>query len=209
MPGQDQSQNGCWSFDTNSTWQDTLKSGASCAAASISLPDNIEATSYTSHSTWGDLCNQIKIEDIPAGSQNYNLKTATDGTPACGFYFRTPSAPSNNTSVIITGTNGKKITYPDPNVLIYGKGYNQDTMGCWSLDADDNWKAALKDGSYCRVKSITLPSNVKASSYTTTGGWGNLCSDTHIEDIPAGSTDYLLKSTSGGTPACGFLFSKA
>jgi hypothetical protein len=154
----------------------------------------------------------LKIEDIPAGVQNYNLKKHPNGKPACGFYFRTPSAPSTNKSIIITGTNGKSVTYTDPKeikTLLYGKGDYQSTTGCWSLDTNDNWKAALKDGSYCRVKSITLPANIQAKTYTTTGKWDNLCSDTFIEDIPAGSTDYLLKSTPEGTPACGFLFSEA
>jgi hypothetical protein len=121
----------------------------------------------------------------------------------------TSSGKSTNKSIIITGTNGKSVTYTDPKeikTLLYGKGDYQSTTGCWSLDTNDNWKAALKDGSYCRVKSITLPANIQAKTYTTTGKWDNLCSDTFIEDIPAGSTDYLLKS--GGTPACGFLFSE-
>ena len=119
----------------------------------------------------------------------------------------TGTGKSTNTSIIITGTNGLKLTL-DPNIMVYGRGQYQDTMGCYSLDENDDWKRALKDGSYCRVKSITLPPDVTAKTFTTTGSWGDICSDTFIELIPAGSTDYPVKSSSGGTPPCGFLFEK-
>jgi hypothetical protein len=145
----------------------------------------------------------------PHGSGTGTKKPHGSGTStSTSTGTSTSSGKSTNTSIIITGQNGLNVTYTDPEQLVYGKGDYQHTMGCWSLDTDDNWKRALKDGSYCRVKSITLPPDITAKSFTTTGAWGDICSDTFIEQIPAGSTDYAVKSSSKGTPPCGFLFEK-
>ena len=78
----DQKQKGCWSLDTDLNWKKALKSGYNCAAISISLPDDVKVTTYTSSGRWDGLCNQQKLEDIPAGVQNYRFK----GSP-CGFLF--------------------------------------------------------------------------------------------------------------------------
>jgi hypothetical protein len=78
----DQTQKGCWSLDAAPNWQKALKSGYNCAAISISLPDDVKVTTYTSSGRWDGLCNQQKLEDIPAGVQNYRFK----GSP-CGFLF--------------------------------------------------------------------------------------------------------------------------
>jgi len=78
----DQTQKGCWSLDAAPNWQKALKSGYNCAAISISLPDDVKVTTYTSSGRWDGLCNQQKLEDIPAGVQNYRFKESP-----CGFLF--------------------------------------------------------------------------------------------------------------------------
>jgi hypothetical protein len=94
----DGQQKGCWTLDSTPEWKAALKDNYKCAAISISLPDDIKATSYTSYHSWDGLCNQMKIEDIPAGVQNYALKTLSDGTPACGFMFQKNSATASGSS---------------------------------------------------------------------------------------------------------------
>jgi hypothetical protein len=106
-----------------------------------------------------------------------------------------------NTSIIITGKNGKSVTL-DPKIALTTTGYNQTQTGCFSLDHQSDWQDALKDGQYCRVKSITLPDSVNATTYYTNGGWYDICSKTVVEqNIPAGSVDHTTKDT-----ACGFKF---
>ena len=87
---------------------------------------------------------------------------------------------------------------------------SQDTQGCWTLDSSANWQKAFKDGNSCAVSTISLPDDVKASTYTSWGAWDNICHQYgKIEDIPAGTQDYPLKSFDGKTPPCAFLFSAA
>ena len=107
-----------------------------------------------------------------------------------------------NKSIIITGTNGKSITV-DPKYALNEKGYKQTQVGCFSLDNQSDWQDALKDNTnYCKVKSITLPPNIKATTYYTNGGWDDICSKDKVETISGPNVvDRKTKDT-----ACGFKF---
>ena len=109
-----------------------------------------------------------------------------------------------NKSIIITGTNGKSITV-DPKYALNEKGYKQTQVGCFSLDNQSDWQDALKDNTnYCKVKSITLPPNIKATTYYTNGGWDDICSKDIVETISGPNVvDRKTKDT-----ACGFKFEK-
>ena len=109
-----------------------------------------------------------------------------------------------NKSIIITGTNGKSITV-DPKYALNEKGYKQTEVGCFSLDNQSDWQDALKDNTnYCKVKSITLPPNIKATTFYTNGGWDDICSKDKVETISGPNVvDRKTKDT-----ACGFKFEK-
>jgi hypothetical protein len=108
-----------------------------------------------------------------------------------------------NPSIIITGKNGKSITL-DPKNMLDATGQYQTQTGCFSLDENQDWKDALKSGANCNVKSITLPEGVKATTYTTSGGWYNICSDNILENIDGGSVDHNTKDKT-----CGFKFERS
>jgi hypothetical protein len=83
-----QDQQGCWTLDASPNWQKAFKDGNSCSIGSISLPDDVKATTYTAWTNWNNICHQYgKIEDIPAGTQNHIPATFSDGTPACAILF--------------------------------------------------------------------------------------------------------------------------
>jgi len=110
-----------------------------------------------------------------------------------------------NKSIIITGESGKIITV-DPDYALTKTGYNQTQTGCFSLDNQSDWQDALKGGSrnaYCKVKSITLPPNIQATTYYTNGGWYDICSKDSVETIAGPTVDHKTKDT-----ACGFMFKK-
>jgi hypothetical protein len=108
-----------------------------------------------------------------------------------------------NTSIIITGKNGKSITL-DPKNMLDATGQNQTQTGCFSLDENQDWKDALKSGYNCNVKTITLPEGVNATTYTTDGNWYDICSDDILENIGAGSVDHNTKDKT-----CGFKFTRS
>ena len=118
------------------------------------------------------------------------------------------SQPSNSPKLFrIYGLNGKYIDLT--NSVLHGNSDGQQ-KGCWTLDSTPEWKAALKDNYRCAAISISLPNNVKATTYTSLGRWDGLCNQMKIEDIPAGVQNYTLKRhPTNNTPVCGFLFSEA
>ena len=110
------------------------------------------------------------------------------------------------TQVIIKGKNNKTATLSVSEALLAGK-TDQIDPGCYSLNSfmcGVNVSDILKSGDSCAVDSISLPANIKATAYTSSGGWDNLCKQEKLEDIPAGSIDYKFYSN-----PCGFLFSSA
>lgn len=197
--GQDQSQTGCWSFNTigepfGGDWGAALKNGDSCSAATISLPDGIEAYAYTSGGGWDNLCSQQFIGYIASGAKNVSLKRMNP----CGFVFK---EKTDFSKIQIIGTNGKSIEL-DPSQVTDGPGPGQGKKGCWSLDTNSTWQQALKWGNSCAVAYISLPKNIQATAYTSSGGWGNLCSQQNLGIIPAGTQGHYFPVS-----PCGFLFS--
>ena len=140
-------------------------------------------------------CTGIKCE-INSDCADNTYKTVCDTKKkVCDF----------NKSIIITGTNGKSITV-DPDYALTKTGYDQTQTGCFSLDNQSDWQDALKGGSrnaYCKVKSITLPPNIQATTYYTNGGWHDICSKDSVETIGGPTVDHPTKDT-----ACGFMFKK-
>ncbi len=118
----DQTQKGCWSLDAHPNWKESLKDRHNCAVASISLPHDVKATSYTSQGGWDGLCNQMKIEDIPAGVQNYTLKTHPNGTAACGFLFSMADSHS--------GSHSSERTAYEKGITSEYQSYNTSLVGC-------------------------------------------------------------------------------
>ena len=115
-----------------------------------------------------------------------------------------------NKAIIITGTHpdssDKKVVITDTQSFINGKGpyHGGDQKGCWSLDDVPEWKDKLKSGANCVVTSIELPADIKATAYTSSGNWNNLCTKDNGVDIPAGT-----KKTFPARSVCGFKFEKA
>jgi hypothetical protein len=89
----------------------------------------------------------------------------------------------------------------------------QKHAGCWTLDANSDWQNAFKNGNSCNIKSISLPDDVKASTYTSWHSWDDICGGYKVEDIPAGVQDYAVKNYDEGgywqNPPCAVLFSAA
>lgn len=195
--GADQQSVGCWSFNTNDSkyggnWGEALKKGNSCSASSISLPDGIEAYAYTSGGAWNNLCNQEFVGFISAGTKNADLKTMNP----CGFLFK----KADTSKIHIIGKNGRVVSLI-PSQVINTTGPGQDTPGCWSLDTNRSWQQALKSGSGCAVAYISLPNNVEATAYTSSGSWNNLCNQQKIGVIKAGTQGHKFPVS-----PCGFLF---
>ena len=117
----------------------------------------------------------------------------------------------------MTGKNGTTIDFSDPatknNLLINSDPVRSQTKaGCWTLDASDAWRRAFKSGESCNIQSISLPADVKATTYTSWHSWDNICAGYQVEDIPAGKQDYNVKdyNVDGWVRApCAVLFSKA
>lgn len=231
--GTGQKQDGCWSLDNKkgSNWQGPLKGGgASCEVAAITLPYNVEATAYTSGGGWGNLCTQQKLEDIPAGTVNHIFKTSPCGFL---FREVKGGLADEDKNIIITGKDGQKVTLnadlateksgakhtpisaaeskASPGITSPPK-WTDDIWywaptklqkGCWTFDTSKKWQDVLKNGQNCVAKSISLPPNVKATPYGSTGGWDDLCKQNKFKEIPAGFQDHTF-----GAAPCGFLFEK-
>ena len=78
---------------------------------------------------------------------------------------------------------------------------NKGVTGCWSLDT---WPA-LKINDDCRIGAIQLPSNIKATTYSSNknGSYNNICVDENeLDIIPPGKITDLIKAPN----RCGFKF---
>ena len=140
------------------------------------------------------------------------------------FAFKKPTPKLTNTStpettntstttttvdsnpIVIVGTNGGTVTLTDKAKFVNSHGEDQSQKGCWSLNTDKEWQSKLKNLlGYCKVKSITLPSDIKATAYTSSGRWTNLCSQDFVANLDAGKTHDL---TILPRVVCGFKFEK-
>ena len=119
------------------------------------------------------------------------------------------SGAGANDPIIIIGKNGTVIIRGnDKNNFVNTNGTDQGEIGCWSLDSVPEWKTKLKDGNFCAVTSITLPSDISATAWTTSWSWGGLCQKTQVKNTK-GELQLAKGTTHNFTdPVCGFLFKK-
>ena len=139
----------------------------------------------------------------PETTNTSTPETTNTSTPKTTNTSSTTTVDSN--PIVIVGTSGKILTLTDKAKFVNSNGADQSQKGCWSLDTDNEWKDKLKYFGNCRVKSITLPSDIKATAYTSSGRWTNLCSQKPVEDL-----DLVpgKQHNVEGKFVCGFKFEK-
>lgn len=111
------------------------------------------------------------------------------------------------TQVTLINRDGTNVRIPVKDA-ISGSGSGQERQSCWSLDdiirvygkSQPNANK-LKQGTTCNVYALSLPPNVSATAYTSSGNWSNICGQERLEDIPAGAVMHRFHSM-----PCGFQF---
>ena len=107
----------------------------------------------------------------------------------------------------ISGSRSKYIEFNASDVLSFASRHDSEIQGCFTLDdgiaslTQETVQSALKNGTACAVKSITLPFSVDAFPFYPDGTWDGVCQGVPTEARLEGGRTHLFT-----TSPCAFKF---